>query len=54
MTPLKAGTRVRCLRYGAPTFGTVVRHDTPGIVWVRWDGDTKDSWMHLVSLTVIK
>lgn len=50
---LAPGTRVSAVVYGQPKQGTVVKQDSDAIVWVRWDGKRRSTWMHAASLTVI-
>lgn len=55
------GQRVFATRYGVCEYGTVTRSAqgvrtrlTDGvIVWVRWDGTTRETWMHGTSLEVV-
>jgi hypothetical protein len=50
---LAPGTRVRATIYGTEREGTVLEQRSAGIVWVRWDGSTRQAWTHRDSLTVI-
>ena len=45
------GERVSAVRFGMLREGCVVAHNTPGIVWVRWDGSDGQAWAHAASLT---
>lgn len=49
-TTFKPGDRVKATLYGKPVTGTVTRHTSPGIVWVRWDRATRDMWHHVESV----
>jgi hypothetical protein len=48
---LAPGTRVTATVYGVKRHGTVIEQRSAGVVWVRWDGSPRQTWMHRDSLT---
>jgi hypothetical protein len=58
---LKAGQRVSAIVWGERREGVVVKdqranagpHAVDCIVWVKWDGARKKTWMHRESLRVV-
>lgn len=55
--PLAPGDRVTGVFYGVRKAGTLTHYSRipsnqeAGIVWVRWDGNGRDSWCFAESLT---
>lgn len=50
---MQIGQHVVATVYGEPRNGIVVEQRSDGIIWVRWNGSPRETWMHRESLTVL-